>query len=91
MRERTEDRTAAPRTFVDVLGGWAHDEVAGKTAFTFMNEGEEGPDARLTYAGLDHRARALAARLRSLGLEGERALLVYPPGLDFVAAFFGCL
>ena len=26
-----------------------------------------------------------------MGLEGERALLLYPAGLDFIAAFFGCL
>jgi acyl-CoA synthetase (AMP-forming)/AMP-acid ligase II/acyl carrier protein len=25
------------------------------------------------------------------GLTGERALLLYPPGLEFIAAFFGCL
>ena len=24
-------------------------------------------------------------------LVGERALLLYPPGLDFISAFFGCL
>ena len=25
-----------------------------------------------------------------MGMRGERALLMYPPGLEFVAAFFGC-
>ena len=24
-------------------------------------------------------------------MQGQRALLLYPPGLDFVTAFFGCL
>ena len=44
-----------------------------------------------TYAELDRRARAIAAWLQSLGLQGERALLLYPAGLDFIAAFFGCV
>ncbi len=35
MRVCTEDQTAAPRTFVDILGGWADGEEAGKLAFTF--------------------------------------------------------
>jgi acyl-CoA synthetase (AMP-forming)/AMP-acid ligase II/acyl carrier protein len=40
---------------------------------------------------LDRQARAIAATLQSLGWAGERALLLYPPGLDYIAAFFGCL
>ena len=44
-----------------------------------------------TYADLDRKARAIAASLQAMDLEGERALLLYPSGLDFVAAFFGCL
>ncbi len=46
----------------------------------------------LTYAELDGRARSLAVRLHrsSIG-PGERALLLYPAGLDFLVAFFGCL
>lgn len=37
------------------------------------------------------RATAIAATLTERGLRGERALLLFPPGLDFVAAFFGCV
>jgi 8-amino-7-oxononanoate synthase len=47
--------------------------------------------ASLTYAQLDRRARAIAARLQDMGCAGQFVLLVYPPGLDFIAAFFGCL
>ena len=32
-----------------------------------------------------------ATLLRALGAQGERALLLYPPGLEYVAGFFGCL
>jgi acyl-CoA synthetase (AMP-forming)/AMP-acid ligase II len=64
---------------------------ADDSAFTFLVDGEtEG--ARVTYADLDARARTIAATLRERGLQpGDRALLLYPPGLDFIPAFFGCL
>ena len=45
---------------------------------------------QLTYKQLDQRARSIAAQLASMGLKGQRALLMYPSGLEFVAAFFGC-
>ena len=47
--------------------------------------------ASLTYAQLDRRARAIAACLQDIGFAGQCVLLVYPPGLDFITAFFGCL
>ena len=59
-------------------------------AFTFLEDGEAESD-RLTYSELDRRSRAIAAQLQALGASGERALLLYPPGLDYIAAFFGCL
>jgi amino acid adenylation domain-containing protein len=59
-------------------------------AFTFLVDGE-GAEQSLSYGGLDLRARAVAARLQELGLAGERLLLLFPPGLDYVAAFLGCL
>ena len=45
----------------------------------------------LTAVELDRRARAIAAELQARGLRGERVLLLYPPGLDFVEAFYGCV
>ncbi len=60
--------------------------------FRFLATGEVGGDEEtLSFRGLDLRARALAARLRALGYTGERALLLFPPGLDFIVGFFGCL
>ena len=48
-------------------------------------------EAELTYEDLDRHARLIAARLQSLDIEGERVLLLYPPGLEYIGAFFGCL
>jgi acyl-CoA synthetase (AMP-forming)/AMP-acid ligase II/acyl carrier protein len=61
-----------------------------KTAFTFLIDGDK-QKLHLTYRELDVNAKAIAAFLQDAGLSGERALLLYPPGLDFICAFFGCL
>jgi acyl-CoA synthetase (AMP-forming)/AMP-acid ligase II/acyl carrier protein len=58
--------------------------------YTFLADGEREGE-RLTAAELDHKARAIGAVLQQAGLQGQRALLLYPPGLEFVAAFLGCL
>ncbi|BAZ43872.1 amino acid adenylation domain protein [Chondrocystis sp. NIES-4102] len=60
------------------------------TAFTFLEDGENR-ETTVTYQQLDLRSRQIATKLQALGLEGERALLLYPSGLDYLAAFFGCL
>ncbi|HET7177633.1 MAG TPA: fatty acyl-AMP ligase, partial [Solirubrobacterales bacterium] len=66
-------------------------EEPDATAFLFLADGER-EELRLTYADLDRRARAVAAALqRRHGTEGARALLIYPPGVEFLAGFFGCL
>lgn len=59
-------------------------------ACTYLANGEDEA-GHLTYAGLDRQARSIAARLQSLGIEGQGALLLYPQGLEYVAAFLGCL
>lgn len=61
-----------------------------KTAYTFLSDGAN-QERNLTYGELDRKARAIAAFLQDAGMSGERALLFYPPGLDFICAFFGCL
>lgn len=58
--------------------------------YTFVLDGEDA-DAALPLADLDRQARAIAAHLQELGAAGERVLLLYPPGLDYLAAFYGCL
>jgi len=60
------------------------------TAFIFVSDNGESRRI-LTYLELDRLARCIAARLQPVCSPGDRALLLYPPGLDFIAAFFGCL
>ena len=60
-------------------------------AYTFLEDGEREGDM-LAYVGLSARARAIAVALQDRHVvPGNRALLLYAPGLDFIAAFFGCL
>ncbi len=66
------------------------DLQAEQLAYTFLADGDTESD-RLTYQELDRRARAIASQLQTHVAIGERALLLYPPGLDYLAAFFGCL
>jgi acyl-CoA synthetase (AMP-forming)/AMP-acid ligase II len=48
-------------------------------------------EAALTYGELHNAAQALATRLLASARPGDRAVLVFPPGLEFMVAFFGCL
>ncbi|MBD2494898.1 non-ribosomal peptide synthetase [Nostoc sp. FACHB-280] len=77
------------KTVVELLG-WRSSTQANQDIFTFLLDGET-EQARLTYQELDRLARRTAAQLQAMGLTGERALLLYPAGLDFLIAFFGCL
>ena len=61
-----------------------------KRAYVFLGDGEHETES-LTYGELDRRSRALAARLQQEVTPGTHALLLYPSGLEFITAFFGCL
>jgi len=61
-----------------------------RPAYLFLAEGEI-ESASLTWGELDRLARSQAAALRREAAAGDRALLLYPPGLDFIVAFFACL
>jgi len=59
-------------------------------AYRFLRDDLTVAD-ELTYGGLAARARAIGGRLRECAEPGDRALMLYPPGLDFLCAFLGCL
>ena len=74
---------------VQRLRFWAEHQ-GEQEAFHYLNDGEND-EIRLTFGQLDLEARAIAAKLTEMNMVGERALLLYPPGFEFLAAFFGCL
>lgn len=77
------------KTLVEMLR-WRAANEGDATAYIFLEDGEK-EGARLTFGELDRRARAIAARLQETTEPGERALILYPPSLDYIASFFGCL
>lgn len=61
-----------------------------RRAYVFLNEGGS-EQAVLTSRDLHERALAVAGELAATCKPGDRALLLFPPGLDFIVAYFGCL
>ncbi|MGC1331024.1 amino acid adenylation domain-containing protein [Pseudomonas sp.] len=61
-----------------------------REALRFLVDGEEAFEA-LSYRQLAQRAQAIAVWLRQQAGLGERAVLLFPSGLDYVASFYGCL
>jgi acyl-CoA synthetase (AMP-forming)/AMP-acid ligase II/acyl carrier protein len=76
-------------TATEIVAYWAR-QRGDALAYAFLKDGET-EDARLTFGSLDRRARAVGRWLEDHGGAGERALLLYPPGLDFLVGFVGCL
>ncbi len=86
---RERSRLSNNFTFVDRIQDQAIKQ-SNKAAFTFLQDGETQLDS-LTFQQLDRQARAIATILQDYGARGERALLLYQPGLEFICAFLGCL
>jgi acyl-CoA synthetase (AMP-forming)/AMP-acid ligase II len=61
-----------------------------RPALIFLADGDR-EKARWTYGELDRHARRIASCLVASGTVGRPVLLIFPSGLDFVAAFCGCL
>ncbi|MGH6676340.1 MAG: AMP-binding protein, partial [Xanthobacteraceae bacterium] len=77
-------------SIVDLLDARAQ-EQRDETAFSFLSASGR-PAVNLTYGELCARARHIARALCAQGARvGDRAILAFPPGLDFIVAFFGCL
>lgn len=65
-------------------------EKPEERAYTYLIDGEQ-EEASVTYGALDQQAKAIAAHLQARGLSGQRVMLLFVPGLEFVSAFYGCL
>lgn len=79
------------RSLVDLLTEHSvrHPE---RTAYRYLVTGDcDGEIQEISYGRLARRSRAIAAWLQERGLAGSRAMLLYPPGLEFVCGYLGCL
>lgn len=57
--------------------------------FCYLTDGEQ-EEQPLTYRAFESKAKALAASLQQEGLKGERVLLLFPQGIEYLVALFGC-
>ncbi len=80
------------RSFVDLLR-LRTEEQPEALAYRFLASGDtQGPSEEWSYAHLERCARSVAAHLHEHGaVLGDRVLLLYPAGLEFIAAFLGSL
>jgi len=89
-------QTSSPRaatteatTLIELLR-WRAIHQPKQHAYTFLIDGKVEGDS-FTYGELDRKARAIGALLQRHQARGERALLLYPQGLEVIAAFIGSL
>lgn len=79
------------RSLVDLLTTHASQQPE-RTAYRYLVTGDcDGEIQDISYGHLARRSRAVAAWLQERGLAGSRALLLYPPGLEFICGYLGCL
>lgn len=78
-------------TIIDFLKNRAK-KNANDLAFRFMENGDlDGPITEWTFSDLYRQSTGVAEDLTEKGLKDSSVLLAFPPGLDFVKAFYGCL
>lgn len=66
------------------------DSQGDKRIYTFLKNGETEA-GHLSFAEVDRASRVVASTLQETTAAGERVLLMYAPGLDFITGFLGCL
>lgn len=77
------------RTWIELLSARAACQPE-RVVYSFLIDGAS-QRATLRFDELERSARAVAAALQDHGASGKPVLLMHPPGLEFVTAFFGCL
>jgi acyl-CoA synthetase (AMP-forming)/AMP-acid ligase II len=65
-------------------------EQENERAYVFLSD-KGAEEAVLTFGELERRARAVAVALTRSTQRGDRALLLFGPGPDFIIAYFGCV
>lgn len=79
------------RSLVDLLSQHAAHNP-DRTAYRYLATGDpDGEIQEISYGRLAERSRAVAAWLQERGLAGTRAMLLYPPGPEFICGYLGCL
>jgi len=80
------------KSIIDIIR-WRAEKQSNKLAYQFSDYScpSEVEEKVLSYAELDRKSRHIAALLQDLNVYGKPVLIMYPPGLDYIVAYFGCL
>src|SRR5947208_1725229 len=85
---KMKSNATSVRNLIDLLRNRAEAKPSAR-AYVWLIDGErEG--AALSRAALEEKARTIGIKLNCLHSKPESALLVFPPGLQFIEALFGC-
>lgn len=84
-------RMSKVKTFLEALADW-NESQPDKTSFSFLNDSGDVVKS-VSYAQLSAQSLSVATHLLNVAklAPGDRVLLVYPPSIDFIIAFIGCL
>ena len=77
------------KSFVEILEK-QKEKYSGKTAYTFLLDGEKNEQS-ITYNQLVEKVKLLVKILGERAEKKDRVLLCYPPGLEYIIAFYACL
>ena len=69
---------------------WRCRQQPDSLAYAFVRDSLEISES-LSHAELQQQVNELAGQIAQQSQPGDRVLLVYPPGLDFVRAFWACV
>jgi acyl-CoA synthetase (AMP-forming)/AMP-acid ligase II len=88
LNDRITEKDSYQYTLPEVLQTRAI-HTPDQVAFIFLADGED-QEEKITYSELHHAALAISQQLAELEAEGERVLMLFAPGLEFIKALFGC-
>ncbi len=78
------------KTIVDICRSHSNGRMGDEIAYCFLLDGVSDEDC-LTFSQLDSNAKMIASYLSAHQMKGERVLLLFSPGIDYICAFLGCL
>lgn len=90
IEPKSDDAIAAAETTLVAMLRHRAAMFAGKTAYTFLEDGEEVGET-ITFAQFEQRVLSLSVELKRRFIAGSRVLLLYPACIDYMVAFFACL
>ncbi|WFP51891.1 amino acid adenylation domain-containing protein [Methylomonas sp. EFPC3] len=90
--EQKNADSAAAAPVADLLGLLEHraEIQPDFPIYHYLRDGEDLAET-LSFRDVALKAKTVAAALQGIAAEGERVMLLYLPGIEFITSYFGCL